>query len=242
MSGIVFTIIIPCYNAERTIALTLDSILKQKFKNYEVIIVDGRSTDRTLELIHSQLPTSIIISEPDNGVYDAINKGIKRATGKYIYVIGSDDQLYNENTLSEIASLTSANADIIYGNVQYSNEQNLLVPDVHFSKWNRTIYWKNSLHQQGCFYKRDIFNSLSFNSTYKILGDYDFHLFLFTNKFTAQEYKHIVAVCEAQGLSKKFKFDLYKEELLIKKNRLPYPLYFMNVIWVRLKYFAKNLF
>ena len=242
MSGIVFTIIIPCYNAERTIALTLDSILKQKFKNYEVIIVDGRSTDRTLELIHSQLPTAIIISEPDNGVYDAINKGIKRATGQYIYVIGSDDQLYNENTLSEIAAISSSNADIIYGDVQYSNKQNLLVPDVHYSKWNNIIYWKNSLHQQGCFYKRDIFNNVSFNSSYKILGDYDFHLFLFTNKFTAQEYKHIVAICEAQGLSKKFKFDLYKEELLIKKNRLPYQLYFMNVIWVRLKYFAKNLF
>ncbi|MFN6377996.1 MAG: glycosyltransferase family 2 protein [Flavobacteriales bacterium] len=242
MSGIVFSIIIPCYNAERSIALTLNSILNQTFKNYEVIIIDGNSNDHTIAIIESLLPSAIIISESDNGVYDAINKGIKKAAGKYIYIIGADDQLYHENTLSDIALITDERPDLIFGDVQYSNKQNLLVPDIHRSKWSNTIYWKNSLHQQGCFYKKEIFNHNSFNSNYKVLGDYDLHLFLFTNKCSAQKYPHIVAICEAQGLSKKFKFELYKEELTIKKNRLPYPLYLMNIIWVRLKYLAKNLF
>jgi glycosyltransferase involved in cell wall biosynthesis len=242
MNDPLFSIIIPCYNAAHTIAQTLTSIQKQTLTAYEVIAADGGSTDDTIAIIKSTLPNAITFSEPDHGVYDAINKGIKKATGKYIYIIGSDDFLENNHVLDSVAKLTESSPDVIYGDVQYVHKINRLVPDKHHSQWNAKIYWKNTLHQQGCFYKKEIFNTLLFNPQYKVLGDYDFHLFLFTNSYSNIRYDAVVAVCEAQGLSKNFKFDLYREELKIKKIRLPLSLYLMNVIWVRLKYLAKNLF
>ncbi len=240
MNGPLFSIIIPCCNAASTIGQTLDSILNQTFLNYEVIVIDGGSLDESLVIVQSKLPQAITISEADNGVYDAINKGIQRATGKYIYIIGADDVFANDKVLESVAQLQNLAPDVIYGDVQYINKTNRLVPDIHLSYWNSKIYWKNTLHQQGCFYKKEIFNSVLFNPQYKVLGDYDLHLFLFTNSFSNARFDSVVAICEAQGLSKRFNFDLYREELEIKKKRLPLSLYILNIIWVRLKYLAKN--
>jgi len=242
MTEPLFSIVIPCYNAAYTIAQTLTSIQKQTLTAYEVIVADGGSSDDTIAIAQSIVPNAITFSEPDNGVYDAINKGIKKAKGKYIYIIGSDDVFANDQVLQSVAKLTEAAPDILYGDVEYINKTNRLVPDQHHSQWNGKIYWKNTLHQQGCFYKKEIFNNVLFNPQYKVLGDYDLHLFLFTNSFSNVRYDAVIAICEAQGLSKRFSFDLYREELLIKKNRLPFALYLINVIWVRLKYLAKNLF
>jgi len=242
MTEPLFSIVIPCYNAAYTIAQTLTSIQKQTLTAYEVIVADGNSLDDTIAIAQSIMPNAITFSEPDNGVYDAINKGIKKAKGKYIYIIGSDDVFANDEVLQSVAKLTEAAPDVLYGDVEYINKTNRLVPDQHHSQWNGNIYWKNTLHQQGCFYKKEIFNNVLFNPQYKILGDYDLHLFLFTNSFSNVRYDAVIAICEAQGLSKRFSFDLYREELLIKKNRLPFALYLINVIWVRLKYLAKNLF
>ena len=242
MTEPLFSIIIPCYNAAHTIAQTLTSIQKQTLTAYEVIVADGGSSDDTIAIAQSIVPNAITFSEPDKGVYDAINKGIKKANGKYIYIIGSDDVFANDKVLQSVAKLTEAAPDVVYGDVEYINKTNRLVPDLHHSQWNGKIYWKNTLHQQGCFYKKEIFNNVLFNPQYKVLGDYDFHLFLFTKSFSHVRYNAVVSICEAQGLSKRFKFDLYREELHIKKIRLPLPLFLMNVIWVRLKYLAKNLF
>ena len=242
MTEPLFSIVIPCYNAAYTIAQTLTSIQKQTLTAYEVIVADGGSSDDTIAIAQSIVPNAITFSEPDNGVYDAINKGIKKAKGKYIYIIGSDDVFANDEVLQSVAKLTEAAPDVLYGDVEYINKTNRLVPDQHHSQWNGKIYWKNTLHQQGCFYKKEIFNNVLFNPQYKVLGDYDLHLFLFTNSFSNVRYDAVIAICEAQGLSKRFSFDLYREELLIKKNRLPFALYLINVIWVRLKYLAKNLF
>jgi glycosyltransferase involved in cell wall biosynthesis len=242
MTEPLFSIIIPCYNAAHTIAQTLSSIENQTLKSYEVIVVDGNSTDHTATIVQSIMPKARPFSEPDNGVYDAINKGIKRASGKYIYILGSDDIFANDQVLQSVAQLTENLPDVIYGDVDYINKTNRLVPDQHRSQWNDKIYWKNTLHQQGCFYKKEIFQTILFNPKYRVLGDYDLHLFLYINSFSNSRYNAVVAVCEAQGLSKRFEFDLYREELHIKKNRLPLGLYMISMIWVRLKYLAKNLF
>jgi hypothetical protein len=95
-----FSVIVPTFNSGLTLLATLDSIRKQKWPHVEVIIIDGSSRDNTVELVHSYKElTCILISEPDRGIYDAINKGIALATGDLICVIGSDDQLA-ENALS----------------------------------------------------------------------------------------------------------------------------------------------
>lgn len=100
------TVITACYNSEKTIEITLKSMLNQTYQNFEYLIIDGKSTDNTLEIIENyrkQFKERLrIISEKDNGIYDAMNKGIKNATGSIIGILNSDD-FYSPDTLQKVA-------------------------------------------------------------------------------------------------------------------------------------------
>lgn len=95
-----FSIVTVCFNSERTITRTIESVLQQKFKDYEYIIVDGASKDRTMDIVKS-FETKFegrlkYISEPDKGIYDAFNKGVRMSTGKYVWIVNSDDYIEPE--------------------------------------------------------------------------------------------------------------------------------------------------
>src|SRR4249920_3431468 len=99
-----FSIIIPTYNSESSLNKTLDSILSQTFTDFEIILTDGVSKDDTIAIAESYNDSRLKIhSEPDKGVYDAMNKGMSLATGKWLYFIGSDDYLYNDEVLQTIS-------------------------------------------------------------------------------------------------------------------------------------------
>ena len=101
------SIITISYNASSTIEKTLQSVANQSYKNIEHIIVDGGSIDNTLEICNSFSHVSKIISEPDKGVYDAFNKGLKLATGDVVGFLNADDIFYNDNSVQEIAKAFS---------------------------------------------------------------------------------------------------------------------------------------
>ena len=107
MSIMKFSIITPCFNSENTIERTLKSVLNQTYSMYEYIIVDGGSTDSTLDIIRSYKDffgdKLKVISEPDNGIYDAMNKGISWATGDFVGIVNSDD-FYEEDCLTIVSS------------------------------------------------------------------------------------------------------------------------------------------
>jgi glycosyltransferase involved in cell wall biosynthesis len=127
------SIITVCYNAENLIEQTIQSVLNQTYSNIEYVIVDGKSTDKTMEIIrkycHSerseesvsrQIPHCIrddikIISEPDTGIYDAMNKGLGMATGDYVWFMNAGDEIYEPTTIEELISCFEKNADVIYG-------------------------------------------------------------------------------------------------------------------------------
>lgn len=118
---LIFSIIIPTYNAELSIVKCLESIQSQTYTSYEVIIIDGNSSDNTIDICEefaTNFPAIQIISEKDNGIYDAMNKGIRISKGKYLFFLGSDDEFY-QNSILEKISLETENNDygIIYGNV-----------------------------------------------------------------------------------------------------------------------------
>ena len=97
-----FSIITVCYNSEKTIERTITSLRNQSYQNFEYIIIDGGSTDSTLEIIKKNLDVvSILVSEKDEGIYDAMNKGIDLASGEIIGIINSDDW-YENDTLENI--------------------------------------------------------------------------------------------------------------------------------------------
>jgi len=115
------SIITVCYNSSKTIYKTLESVRNQKFKNFEHIIIDGKSTDNTLEICSSFSHIKKIISEKDNGVYDAFNKGIACAEGDIIGFLNSDDVYYNNKSLDLIVQNFNHNIDCVFGNLLYIN-------------------------------------------------------------------------------------------------------------------------
>lgn len=115
-----FTIIIPTFNSAATLAACLESIVQQSYKDVEVLLIDGKSSDATLEiarLFQERIKGMSIFSEEDKGIYDAMNKGIDKATGKWLMFLGSDDSLYNTRVLEVVASLAEVtSAQVLYGN------------------------------------------------------------------------------------------------------------------------------
>jgi len=121
MQELKISVITATYNAQNTISKCIESILQQNFKNLQFIIIDGGSTDDTLKIIdkyHDQI--DIIVSEPDKGVYDAMNKGIALATGDIVGTLNADDYYASDNILQQIAAAFSErNIEILYGDLDY---------------------------------------------------------------------------------------------------------------------------
>ncbi|MBQ7818670.1 MAG: glycosyltransferase [Bacteroidales bacterium] len=116
MATPVISIITVCYNAEKEILATLKSVQEQTFKEYEYIIIDGASKDKTLKVIaNSGVEITHLVSEKDKGIYDAMNKGLRLAKGDYLMFLNAGDSLYSPTTLQQIADTAKTNHDVIYG-------------------------------------------------------------------------------------------------------------------------------
>ncbi|MDO4935022.1 MAG: glycosyltransferase, partial [Prevotella sp.] len=123
------SIITSCYNRERTIRSCVESVLAQDYHDIEYIIVDGASTDRSVDIIHEAIAGHEsrvkLISEPDHGMYEAINKGIRMATGDYVGLVHSDDFLFSPQTVGHIVErLAATHADFLYGDGLFVNPEN----------------------------------------------------------------------------------------------------------------------
>jgi putative colanic acid biosynthesis glycosyltransferase len=237
------SIIIPVYNAERTLKRALHSAINQTYPFKEIIVIDGASTDRSLAIIHefeSQL--AFTVSEKDSGVYSAINKGIDHAKGDWLFILGADDAFENDDVLQNIMSARLPESKLIYGDVKNENVSHRLVPALHKSSFGTELKWRNSLHQQGAFYHRSVFEQFRFDEQLKVLADYDFHLKLWKEHIPIQHIDLVIAKCEAGGLSKQFNWALYQEELSIKKGRLSSLSYLFNLPLAVIKYWRKKLF
>lgn len=190
------SIITVVYNGVDTLEETILSVVKQNYKNIEYIIIDGESTDGTLEIIKKyQNSIAYWISEPDKGIYDAMNKGINIAKGEWIYFLGSDDWLYNKNVIGsvveEIKSLPSM--DIFCGKVMLFDPQLDLVKVFGNVLSDDGIKEGAMAPHQGMFVKSDLIKERLFDNKYKVAGDFDFFIsqsligkkFHFSNKIIA---------------------------------------------------------
>lgn len=177
------TIITATYNREKTIEHTIQSILKQTYTNIEYIIIDGASTDQTIEIIHRYEPLFDgrikWISESDEGVYDALNKGIQMATGDIIGILHSDDFFTNEQVLHRIVTVFKENPtiDAIYGDVHYVKSENLQRCIRYYSSriFHPSLMRLGFMPAHPSFYmKKKIYNRIGIYKTdYKIAGDFE---------------------------------------------------------------------
>lgn len=172
------TIITAVYNRVDKIEQCISSVVNQTYDNFEYIIIDGGSTDGTVDVIKKYNDKiAYWCSEPDKGIYDAWNKGISHATGEYINFIGSDDAMYNSEVLYNIAQKLKNTDDFLCGNVLIINENTkwefIWTPDLIK---NKRSYKGGCLPIQGAFIRTSLLKKYRFDITYKIAGDYKFFL------------------------------------------------------------------
>lgn len=163
------SLITVCWNAESTIVDTLRSIDTQTFRNFEHIVIDGKSTDSTLALVNScSADNRIVVSEADKGIYDAMNKGISRARGNIIGFLNADDQFAAPDTLDKIAhGFEVSNAECLFGNLVYVSRDN---PKRIIRFWEATDFNPGSFGR-GWFPPHPTF--YAHKSVYEKLGSFD---------------------------------------------------------------------
>ena len=214
------SIITISFNADKTIEKTLSSVAGQSYNNIEHIIVDGGSKDNTLKICNSFHHVSKIISEPDNGVYDAFNKGLKLATGDIIGFLNADDIFFNENSVQEIANAFSNNkTDIVYGNLDYINENGKVIRNWKSRPYEIGLIKKAWMPAHPTFYcKKVVYNRLGgYNDSFKIGGDFELCLrFLEVYKVPSFYLNKKIVKMLVGGISNRgflSKWIIFKEEL-----------------------------
>lgn len=173
------SIITTTYNSDATVKDTLLSVNAQTYHDIEHIIVDGASKDNTLEIVHEYGErVAKVISEPDKGIYDAMNKGIRAATGDVIGILNSDDFFTSDDVLSVVAkTFNDNNIDALYGDVHFVNPENLNKIVRYYSSkiFKPSLFRLGFMPAHPSFYmKRECYEKHGlFSLDYKIASDYD---------------------------------------------------------------------
>jgi glycosyltransferase len=173
------TIVTAVYNRAKTIGQAIDSVAMQDHPNVEHVVIDGASTDGTLQEIRKRAHSGMrLISEPDSGIYDALNKGVAAATGEVIGVMHSDDFFVHQNVLANVArSFTESGAESVYGDLEYVSETD---PDRVIRRWVAGSYtpaklaWGWMPPHPTLFVKRKVFDLFgAYDTSYRISADYE---------------------------------------------------------------------
>jgi glycosyltransferase involved in cell wall biosynthesis len=218
------SVIIPTFNSELTIKRCLDSLISQTHQNFEICIIDAASSDGTIEKIdrfRSKFKNIRILSELDGGTYDAMNKGIDLAKGEWIYFLGSDDEIYDENVFADIFKVNpDKNCGIIYGNVRIDGDtpwaKDGQIYDGEFSI--KQLLDRNICHQ-AIFYRRKMFETLGkYNLRYPICADWDLNIRFFPR--TKPKYlNRIIANFYGGGISSKDPIDPIGKDLSLLQKK-----------------------
>ena len=215
------SIITISYNSENSISETFNSVKTQLIDNYEYLLIDGGSNDRTLTIAKEQDHISKIVSEPDKGIYDALNKGIKNSTGEIIGFLNSDDTFYDENSLKYIVEAFDKNTDCVFGDLIYTDINE-----------NIKRVWKGLVFKKGAFKKgwmpahptfycrRSVYEKLGlYDDSFKIAGDFELMLrFLEKHSIRSKYIPKTLVNMKVGGASNKglkSKLDILKEEFRV---------------------------
>ena len=168
------SIITICFNSEKSIFQTFQSVKNQSFNNYEYVLIDGGSIDGTLTIAKNQDHISKLVSEPDNGIYDAINKGIKNSYGDIIGFLNSDDTFYDKNSLQHIVDAFDKDTDCVFGDLIYTDKNENIKRVWKGSAFKKGAFKKGWMPAHPTFYcRRSIYEKLGqYDDSFKIAGDF----------------------------------------------------------------------
>ena len=236
------SIITATFNSSSTVLDTLESLNQQTYSNIEYIVIDGGSSDNTLKVVKSNCPRlSMIVSEPDKGIYDALNKGIMAATGDVVGFLHSDDLLAYPNAIKELVeTLERESTQAVYADLEYVSKENT---SKVIRRWISGEYNKRKLRNGWMpphptfFMQRDLYLKLGmFDLNLNIAADYDSLLrYLWSNNVTASYLPKVVTKMRVGGASNRSLANIIaktKEDIqALKNNQLFWPsaLFIKNV-------------
>lgn len=244
-----FSILTASFNRCSTIQETLESIYNQTFESFEHIIVDGSSSDNTVKLLkkYEQRYSLRWISEPDKGIADALNKGLRRAAGYYIIVLQADDTLINSAILEYVFALVNQSEKDIYSFpvlLDHPSRGLTLRKPIRQLWYNR---FKFIFPHQGCFVKRSVFDKIGgFNTSFKIAMDYDFFYRALKQKSSVKFYQKPITLMGGTGIGTVLEtapYRLREEQLVQAINE---DNYFWRIVqkiywWLYLPYKKRHL-
>lgn len=189
------SIVTPTFNARATIERCLESVAAQTAASVEHVVVDGGSTDGTVDVLQAwSARLGAWVSERDSGIYDAMNKGIARARGRWLYFLGADDALAAPDVLERCGPALAGDAAVVYGDVRY--------PDGGVFRSNpRRLLVGNTVHHQAAFYAARVFDRWRYDPSLRIVADYDLNLRLYRARERFARVDVVVATCGDAGAS-----------------------------------------
>lgn len=215
------------YNNKQYIEGCIKSVINQTYKNVEYLVIDGASTDGTKELIEAYASqVSLFISEPDNGIGDAMNKGINLATGDYIIFLHADDYFYAESSLEQAVQCLQNKPDILLCDILFGKD--------FVRQTSRGLDWrtnfKTGVWHQGSLCKRSLFENFGgFDVNVKITMDYEFFLRMYRNGIKAQKSKLILSVMRDTGISSQTDWPMLRKRFMDEKAI--HKRYSSNMAW-----------
>ncbi len=174
------SVITVCYNSARTLERALQSVAKQDWRNVEHIVIDGGSSDGSVEILEAfRSRLAFLVSESDTGIYDAMNKGLAHASGEVICFLNADDQYATENVLTFVATkMQEHKADALMGDVGFfhENNPNRMVRRYRSSRFApERLAWGWMPAHPALFIRNEVFRRVGgFNTSYRIAGDFEF--------------------------------------------------------------------
>jgi len=191
------------YNDKIGLETTIESVISQSCKDFEYIIIDGNSSDGSKELIENHKDSvDYWVSEPDTGIYNAMNKGIRAAKGNYLLFLNSGDYLYDQNTIQKVVNSLDEEKDLYYGDavfVRNGTDEVITFPD----QLSFYFFTHNSLCHQACFIKRSLFEEVFYyNENFSIISDWEFMVYCICIKnITYKHIDNIISHYDYEGIS-----------------------------------------
>jgi len=202
------SVITVCLNSEKYLEQTIQSVINQTYDNIEYIIIDGGSTDKTLDIIKKyEDRIDYWVSEPDKGIYDAMNKGISFATGELVGIINSDDY-YAEDAVEAVVNRynqcgKNTLPEMFYGYLSFVDENGKILREVK-QKCEKLMEGCNFIfyfNHPTCFVPKIIYERFRFNQKFKILGDWDFFHRVLNYGYELVQIKKTIAYYRTEGIS-----------------------------------------
>lgn len=244
VKNIKVTVVTVTFNASESIESTIQSVLMQAYDNIEYIIIDGNSTDGTLNIIEKYRDRiDKVLVEVDSGIYDAMNKALSMASGDFIIFLNSGDRFFENFTISSIvANITDLNT-IYYGNAIFV-DRDKCIARFYGGKFNKCRLCLCNICHQTIFYPKAVYQRYRYELKYKIFADYCYNISLFST-YTYQHVNTIVCFYDTSGISSRCTDSFYADKYKLIRRYLGifYSVYFFIVVKCRglkKRFFCEN--